>query len=261
MLIKCEKMQKEVNYLNKFLEYTTSSLRDVLVKIDLNQKGFLIICDHSSKVVGVLTDGDIRRALLSGSNLDTSINKIYNKSFNYLTIESSFDEVCKIFRIQKYDFLPIINDKQHIVNLVTRSQFKSLMLQDFEYDILFDFSKLDNIPVEHEIYNSPWGFYKTVFISEDCQVKVITIFPMGELSLQEHKKREEHWVVVKGNGEVILGESIIKIYPGKYIYVPKECKHKMINNTQKNIIFSEIQLGEYFGEDDIIRYEDKYNRI
>ena len=254
-------MQKEDNYLNQLLENNTSSLRSALLKIDSNKKGFLIIYDHSSIVVGVLTDGDIRRALLFGSNLDTSINKIYNKSFNYLTIESSFDEVCEMFRVEKNDFLPIINEKKHIVNIVTRSQFNTLMLQDFKFDILYDFSKLDNIPVEHEIYNSPWGFYKTVFISEDCQVKVITIFPMGELSLQEHKKREEHWVVVKGNGEVILGESIINIYPGKYIYVPKGCKHKIINNSQKNIVVSEIQLGEYFGEDDIIRYQDKYNRI
>jgi mannose-1-phosphate guanylyltransferase/mannose-6-phosphate isomerase len=98
-------------------------------------------------------------------------------------------------------------------------------------------------------------------MSDECQAKVITIFPGGALSLQEHKKREEHWVVVKGSGKVVLGESIINIYPGKYIYIPKGCRHQMINNTKQNIIFSEIQLGDYFGEDDIIRYQDKYNRI
>jgi mannose-1-phosphate guanylyltransferase/mannose-6-phosphate isomerase len=254
-------MKPKINYINKFLENNNSPLRKALDKIDKNKKGFLVILDQNDVVVGVLTDGDIRRTLLLGSNLDTSINKIYTKDYNYLTSNSSFDEVCEMFRMEKNDFLPIINNDKHIVNIVTRNQFNILMLQDFKFDILCDFSKLDSIPMEHEIYNRPWGFYKTTFMSDECQAKIITVFPKGELSLQEHKKREEHWVVVKGNGKVILGESVINIYPGKYIYIPKGCKHQVINNTKRNIVFSEIQLGEYFGEDDIIRYQDKYNRI
>ena len=82
------------------------------------------------------------------------------------------------------------------------------------------------------------------------------------LSLQEHKKREEHWVVIKGIGKVVLGESLIDVYPGKYIYIPKGCKHQIINiSTKDNLVFSEVQLGEYFGEDDIVRYSDKYGRV
>jgi len=254
-------MQPEINYINKFLENNNSPLREALNKIDKNKKGFLVILDQNATVVGVLTDGDIRRALLLGSNLDTSINKVYTKDYNYLASNSSFDEVCEMFRVEKNDFLPILNDEKFIVNIVTRNQFNILMLQDFEFNILYDFSRLDNISIEYGIYNRPWGFYKTMFMSDECQAKVITIFPGGELSLQEHKKREEHWVVVKGSGKVVLGESIINIYPGKYIYIPKGCRHQMINNTKQNIIFSEIQLGDYFGEDDIIRYQDKYNRI
>lgn len=254
-------MHSTINCINKFLENNNSSLRDALNKIDKNKKGFLVILDQNSVVAGVLTDGDIRRALLLGSNLDTSINKIYTKNYNYLSSSSSFDEVCEMFRVEKNDFLPIVNDEKHVVNIVTRAQFNILMLQDFEFDILYDFSKLDDIPMEHEIYNRPWGFYKATFMSRECQAKVITVFPKGELSLQEHKRREEHWVIVKGNGKVVLGESVINIYPGKYVYIPKGCKHQLINNTMKNIILSEIQLGEYFGEDDIIRYQDKYNRV
>ena len=253
-------MKEDTNYINKFLENDKSSLREALSKIDANKKGFLIIHNQFSEVVGVITDGDIRRALLIDSSLDSSINNIYTKKFNYLSESSSFDNVCEMFREEHNDFLPILNEKKQIVNIVTRNQFNVLMLRDFEFNILFDFSSLDDISIEHEIYNSPWGFYKTTFISDDCQAKIITVFPNGELSLQEHKMREEHWVVIKGNGEVILGESKINIYPGKYIYVPKGCKHRVKNNTQKNIVFSEIQLGEYFGEDDIIRHQDKYNR-
>ena len=60
---------------------------------------------------------------------------------------------------------------------------------------------------------------------------------------------------------LFLGESKINVYPGKYIYIPKGCKHQIINTGIENLIFSEVQLGEYFGEDDIIRYSDKYGRI
>ncbi len=81
------------------------------------------------------------------------------------------------------------------------------------------------------------------------------------ISLQKHTKREEHWVVVYGKGNIILEDSTIKAYTGKYVFIPKGCKHRIINTSaNQNLIFCEVQLGNYFGEDDIIRYEDKYNR-
>ena len=114
--------------------------------------------------------------------------------------------------------------------------------------------------MEHEIYNRPWGFYKSTILSSHAQAKIITVFPHCEISLQEHQRREEHWVVIKGRGRVILGESLLNVYPGKYIFIPKRCKHQIVNDSDENIIFSEIQLGDYFGEDDIVRYSDKYGR-
>lgn len=68
-------------------------------------------------------------------------------------------------------------------------------------------------------------------------------------------------IVIKGEGEVTLGESVLHAYPGKYIYIPKGCKHRIKNVHQsENLVFSEVQLGSYFGEDDIIRYSDQYLR-
>ncbi len=247
--------------LYKYIISSNATIFEALQKIDFNRKGFLVVCSQDDLVEGVLTDGDIRRALLSKYILSDSIKKIFVKDYSYLFVNSTFDETCEKFRIEKNTFLPILDNANYIVNIITRNQFNTLMLQDFKFDTLYDFSVLDNIPIEHEIYNRPWGFYKTTFISDDCQAKIVVVFPGGELSLQEHKKREEHWVVIKGTGKVILGESIIDIYQGKYIYIPKGCKHKIINQTKENIVLSEIQLGEYFGEDDIIRYSDKYGRV
>ena len=135
-----------------------------------------------------------------------------------------------------------------------------MLLHDKDWNLEDDFTGINENEIDFEVYNKPWGFYKSTMLSQDVQSKVITIFPGGELSLQEHEKREEHWIIIKGKGEVRLGSSTFEVKPGKYIFIPKGLKHQIINNSTKNIIFAEVQLGDYFGEDDIIRHSDKYNR-
>jgi len=238
-------------------EYNT--IKSALEKLQSNKKRFLICLNNQEKVLGVLTDGDIRRAFLSGKIITDKIS--YTKDFKYLTLQSSFDDVCEFFKSLKIDFLPILNNEGSLINVLTKKQFHIMLLENLKFDLSYDFSKFDNYLLEHEIYNRPWGFYKSTILSSHAQAKIITVFPNSELSLQEHKKREEHWVVIKGKGKVVLGESLINVYPGKYIYIPKGCKHQIINDSDENILFSEVQLGDYFGEDDIIRYSDKYGRV
>jgi len=237
-----------------------SSIRDALTKLELNRKKFLVCLDGLNRVSGVVTDGDIRRSLLSGLTLSEKIDKVCNDTFRYLNTNSSFDKVCELFRLDGVDFLPIINKDKRLVNILTKKQFHVMLLQGAQFDLNYDFTKFDYISLEHEIYNRPWGFYKSTVLLPYSQAKILTIFPHSELSLQKHKKREEHWVIVKGEGKVVLGESLLDVYPGRYIYIPKGCKHQIINDSDKNIILSEVQLGDYFGEDDIVRYSDKYGR-
>ena len=246
--------------MDQFLIHYDAPLKDALTLIDANKSGFLISIDSNKKVIGVITDGDIRRALIKGVNLNGSIANVHNINITKLTLNSTFNDVCEIFKSERVDFLPVIDDTSILVNLITKKQFHILLLENLKFDLTFDFQKLDKISLEHEIYNRPWGFYKSTILTKYAQAKIITVFPHSELSLQEHNKREEHWVIIKGNGKAILGSSLIDIYPGKYLFVPKGCKHQIINNTDTNIILSEVQLGEYFGEDDIIRYKDKYGR-
>ncbi len=235
-------------------------IKDVLVKLNENRRKFVICVDEFDCVVGVVTDGDIRRALLNNISIIDTIDKIYNASFKYLNIESPFSEVCELFRLSKIDFLPIIDKDRVLLNVLTKVQFHLALLENIDFDLMYDFFQLDGMTLEHEIYNRPWGFYKSTFLTTHAQAKIITVLPNSELSLQKHFKREEHWVILRGEGKVVLGEVVIDAYPGKYIYIPKECKHQIINNTDENLIFSEVQLGEYFGEDDIIRFADKYGR-
>lgn len=114
----------------------------------------------------------------------------------------------------------------------------------------------------NEIYNRPWGYYQTLAINEYFQTKIICVNPGAQLSLQSHFKREEHWVVTHGTGTVQLGDEIISVKNGSTVFIPKECKHRMTNTDEtEELIVIEVQMGEYFGEDDIVRYEDVYGRV
>ena len=246
--------------LNKLKCKPTDSIKNVLIQMDQDEKKFIICVDDHNCIIGIVTNGDIRKAFLMSVSITDRIDRICNANFEYLDANSSFSEVCEVFRGSNRDFLPIVNKNKELVNILTKAQFHVVCLENIAFDLMYDFSKLDDVVSQHEIYNRPWGFYKSTFLTSHAQTKIITMSPHSELSLQKHLKREEHWVIVKGSGKVILDGNGINVAPGKYIYIPKECKHQIINNSNENLIFSEVQLGDYFGEDDIIRYTDKYGR-
>jgi mannose-1-phosphate guanylyltransferase / mannose-6-phosphate isomerase len=245
----------------KFNLYTiskNSTIKDALKKIDINNKKFIIV-QHDNRVSGVLTDGDIRRLILSGKELSDKIT--YYKDYYFVDYKASFSDVCQIFKNNSIDFLPILKDRK-LFNIITKHQFHAMLLEDAVYNSNMDFSAFDDVTIEYEIHNRPWGFYKCVWLSSSAQAKIITLFPQSEISLQKHSMREEHWIVVKGQGRVINGNEDYIVSSGEYVRIPKGCKHKVTNNSScNNLILSEVQLGTYFGEDDIIRYGDKYGRV
>ena len=247
--------------MQNFILNSNCTILNALEKIEKNKKGFLIIVSDTSKVKGTITDGDIRRALLSGRQLNSFVENIYNSDFKYIYNYDDFGKVIELFKSIKIEFLPILNEDNSLMNIITKKNMHVLLMEDIEFDMTYDFLSLDDTILEHEIYNRPWGFYKTTFLNLYSQSKIIKVNPLEELSLQEHKRREEYWIVINGVGEVVLGESIKNVSSGSFIYVPKGCKHKLINTSSEEFLMvAEVQLGDYFGEDDIIRYEDKYGR-
>ena len=110
-------------------------------------------------------------------------------------------------------------------------------------------------------YSKPWGNYKTLLMEENYQIKIITLEPGGKLSLQKHHHRCEHWIIVKGNLKVTKGKSETQKKENDYIFIEKEEVHRLENEGDKIAQLVEIQYGEYLGEDDIIRIEDKYGRL
>ena len=107
----------------------------------------------------------------------------------------------------------------------------------------------------------PWGFYVVLADEPDHKVKRITVFPGQRLSYQRHFKRSEHWYIIEGEAVVTLNGDEIKLKCCQAIELPVGTWHRIMNPAQKNLVFIEVQTGEYFGEDDIERIEDDYGRI
>lgn len=106
----------------------------------------------------------------------------------------------------------------------------------------------------------PWGHYEILLDSDKCKVKKITIKPTQRLSYQFHYNRKEIWTLISGAGILTLDEIHSNVSAGDVIQIDKKQKHRIHNNHDCDLVFIEVQLGSYFGEDDIVRIEDDYGR-
>lgn len=113
----------------------------------------------------------------------------------------------------------------------------------------------------HQMVLRPWGSYTVLEDAPDCKVKRLVVNPGQVLSLQMHYKRTEHWTVVKGVAKVTVGEQEIMLSANQSVEIPVETKHRLENTTNEPIALIEVQCGSYFGEDDIVRFEDRYGRV
>ena len=107
----------------------------------------------------------------------------------------------------------------------------------------------------------PWGSFTVLEDTAHYKVKRLDVNPGQRLSYQNHQKRDEHWTVVMGVATVTLDGKILKIPAGKDVFIPKTSKHRLANEDQSSLVVIEVQTGEYFGEDDIQRFEDDYRRV
>ena len=105
----------------------------------------------------------------------------------------------------------------------------------------------------------------TYYFMSNCWPQInrkrIEIDPGQRISNQFHKRRSESWTIVEGNGIVTLDDNEIEIKSGEIIKILKGQKHRIENKSKSKLIFIEVQTGDYFGEDDIVRLDDDYNRI
>ncbi len=112
----------------------------------------------------------------------------------------------------------------------------------------------------HTIVHRPWGTYETLIEDNGYKVKKIVVKPGKRLSLQKHFHRNEHWIVVSGTAEVEVGEKSFILRPNESTYIKMGEKHRLSNPGKILLVIIEVQVGEYTGEDDIVRIEDDYKR-
>jgi mannose-1-phosphate guanylyltransferase/mannose-6-phosphate isomerase len=112
----------------------------------------------------------------------------------------------------------------------------------------------------HRRAHRPWGYYESIDAGDRFQVKRIVVVPGGMLSLQKHRHRAEHWVVVRGTAEVTINETSRTVHENESVYIPIGSVHRLANHGRIPLELIEVQTGSYLGEDDIVRLEDVYKR-
>jgi len=128
--------------------------------------------------------------------------------------------------------------------------------------LLTNLKKLDRKELtDNNLVYRPWGYFNSIICHDNYQIKIISLNPGAEISLQKHEHRAEHWIVTSGVASVKLGERIFDLYVNESTFIPKGAVHRLSNNQKKELKIIEIQTGDYFGEDDIIRLDDIYKRV
>jgi len=119
-----------------------------------------------------------------------------------------------------------------------------------------DITQAEIFPKDHR----PWGWFESLALGQRFQVKRIYVKPGAALSLQSHNHRSEHWIVVEGIATVTIDGETKEVKTGQSVFVPLGVVHRMENHEKSPLVLIEVQLGTYLGEDDIVRYEDIYER-
>ena len=264
-----------LNEIKKFhpeiIEYCQESLKDNLVDLDflrVNKNSFFN-CPNISIDVAVMekTNKGIVLPLQAGwSDIGSwnSIWQISKKDNNGNTIDGSViaKDTVNCYLRGENRLIAAIGLKNLIIvdtkdAILISEQSKSQEVKDVVNKL-----KERNIPAGHEhkrIYR-PWGFYESVVDDTGWQVKLIYVKPGERLSLQKHRFRSEHWIVVKGKAKVEIDSKEIILYENQSSYIPLGSKHRLSNPGKTPLKVIEVQSGSYLGEDDIERFEDNYGR-
>lgn len=133
-------------------------------------------------------------------------------------------------------------------------------VQDIKYAVEYLAEKKVPQANRHSKNYRPWGWFEKLVSHAGYQVKRLNVNPNSALSLQSHQHRSEHWVVVFGTATVTYDSVLMKVETNESVYIKAGQKHRLANDTQNPLVVIEVQTGSYLGEDDIIRYEDDYDR-
>ena len=186
--------------------------------------------------------GDKNKNILKGKTYIKNVRNSYIRSESRLVVGLG---IKNLFIIETDDSV-LVGDKNSIDSM--KELVEELEKNNFE-----------EFRLNKKIYR-PWGYYLNVINENNWQVKRLEIYPNESISLQKHFHRAENWIVVKGKAKVEIEGKISFLEINESIYVPLGSKHRLSNPFQEPLTIVEVQSGNYLGEDDIIRFEDKYRR-
>jgi len=114
--------------------------------------------------------------------------------------------------------------------------------------------------MDQYIEQRPWGSFTVLVDADKFKAKRLDVLPGKRMSLQSHQHRSEHWIIATGQAKITVADDVRNYGQGQYVFVPKMTQHRIENTGDSLLTIIEVQLGEYFGENDIIRYEDDFGR-
>ena len=185
---------------------------------------------------------DINGSTFYGNVFAKDVKNSYLRSENRLLVGFGLKDLCVV----ETDDCVLISNKESLKSM------KELIgeLED---------QNLEELETNNKVHR-PWGHYTSIMKGETWLVKRLVINPMESLSLQMHKYRSENWVIVKGVAKVEIENNVSFLNVNESTYVPIGAKHRLSNPKKETLVLIEVQSGTYLGEDDIIRFEDKYRR-
>ncbi|OGT46004.1 MAG: mannose-1-phosphate guanylyltransferase/mannose-6-phosphate isomerase [Gammaproteobacteria bacterium RIFCSPHIGHO2_12_FULL_38_11] len=195
-------------------------------------------------------------AIYKNSEADLHGNVSIGNTFSHNTKNSYLHSNDKLLATVGVDNLVVVASKDSVL-IADKNHTQEVKVL---VDLLKTKGYADYVANDLKVHR-PWGTYESVIKSKRFQVKHIVVKPGGKLSLQSHCHRSEHWVVVKGIAEVVCGEASFQVNENESTFIPKETKHRLTNLQKTPLELIEVQVGEYVGEDDIVRFDDIYGRI
>lgn len=183
-------------------------------------------------------DGNIFRGDVVALDVKDTIAMSYKKNVSLIGVEN-------LIVIETVDSVLVANKN----NAQSVKELVKLLLE-----------KHQQLLNHHTRVNRPWGWFETLEEGDRFKVKRIHINPRKSISLQRHQRRSEHWVVINGIASVIKDDQAFELIENESTFISKNQTHRLINNTNKILQIIEVQSGDYIGEDDIERLEDKYGR-
>lgn len=251
MLIECKKIIKEATHSGDFIKIKQmDGLKNISIDYAIMEKSERLKLIESKFYWNDVGNFD---ALKNEYPTDSN-NNATNTNLIALDSKNNFILADKLVATIGIEDLTIIDSDDSL--LITKNG-KGEMVRD----IVKNLQKTN-----HSLYQSnrkvyrPWGMYSVLLESKNYKIKQIIVKPNKRLSLQKHFHRNEHWTVVSGSATITIEDKDFILRANESTYIPMGSKHRLYNPGKIDLIIVEVQVGEYLGEDDIVRIEDDYDR-